>query len=291
MAIVPSSRSRFYRVLTAAVADITTHGFDSERRLEHWMRELRQAAIESMIPEARLARELEESLGRVFRRVTSASALRLKHRGIQAYRLEQVRPHLRSELDRRILASANLIKLNREQALAETLRRFAGWSTSIPAGGTEVAKREKVRKDVRKSLAGLPFVERRVIIDQGHKLSAAVSNIIATDGGAIAIVWHSHWREIGYDYRPSHRERDEKVYGLRDSWAEKAGYVKRGEDGWYDEITAVGEEVFCRCYGTYVYSLGELVKIAPRMLTDKGREKLVEISKQMASFSGAMIHA
>lgn len=291
MAIVPSARSRFQRVLTEAIGDITTHGFDSEERLARWVRELRQAAIESMIPESRLAREIEEALTRVFRRATSSAALRLKHRGIQAYRLEQVKPRLRSELDRRILASANLIKLNREQALAETLRRLAGWATSIPAGGTEVAKREKVRKDVRKSLAGLPFIERRVIIDQGHKLSAAVSEIIAVDGGAIAIMWHSHWREIGYDYRPSHKARDGKVYGLRDSWANKAGYVKRGADGWYDEITAVGEEVFCRCYGTYLYTLGELVKAAPSMLTEKGRERLAEVRKQMASFPGATIHA
>lgn len=290
MTIAAGSRSRFQRVLTEAIADITTHGFDSEDRLARWMRELRHAAIESMIPESRLVRELDEALTRVFRRATSAATLRLKHRGIQAYRLEQVKPRLRSELDRRILASANLIKLNREQALAETLRRLAGWATSIPAGGTEVAKRAKVRKDVRKSLAGLPFVERRVIVDQGHKLSAAVSNLIAVDGGAIAIVWHSHWREIGYNYRPSHKTRDEKVYGLRDSWADKAGYLKRGEDGWYDEITAVGEEVFCRCYGTYLYTLGELAKVAPNMITEKGREKLAEVRKQMASFSGAMIH-
>lgn len=273
-----------YRVVTEAINDILEHGYDSPRRVQEWLEKIELAISRSLIPLEALDTNLRKLLAAVFSRTTRTDKLMRLHRGVSKYTLAQIQPKLRAELDKAILASADLIKLRREQAKAETLRRFAGWATSIPAGGTDIADRAKVRKDVRKGIAGLSFVERRVVIDQGHKLSAAVNRIVAVDGGAIAFVWHSHWREIGYDYRPSHKKRDEKIYGLRGSWAHQNGYLKRGADGWYDEITAAAEEPFCRCYVTAVYTLGELAKVAPGMLTEKGREKLREVQAQMQRF-------
>ena len=37
--------ANFYEVLTAAVADITLHGYDSEERVRRWVEELRAAAL------------------------------------------------------------------------------------------------------------------------------------------------------------------------------------------------------------------------------------------------------
>jgi hypothetical protein len=185
-----------------------------------------------------------------------------------------VKPHLHAELDRRIKAGVNLIKLNREQAIPRAMQRFEGWATSVPPGGVSGEKRAKVKETVKKSLKQLPFEERRVAIDQGNKMISALSEIIASDGGAIAGIWKSKYRQQNYDYREDHKERDGKFYLIRDSWAHRAGLVKRGKVGYYDEVDAVGQLPFCQCHMVWIYDLRSL---PDDMLTKEGRRKLVEV--------------
>jgi hypothetical protein len=169
------------------------------------------------------------------------------------------------------LDSAVLIKLNRDEATEKTLRRFAGWASSVPAGGSSVVAKGETKQDILKSLRQLDYVERRVVIDQGHKLMSSVDAVIAQQTGAIAAVWRSHWKRPGYDYRPDHKERDQKFYLIRGSWAQEKGYVKPDEAGYTDQITAPAEEPFCECYFVYLTSLRQLPE---SMLTAKGREAL-----------------
>ncbi len=72
----------------------------------------------------------------------------------------------------------------------------------------------------------MDFISRRVAIDQGHKLASNVKYLLAVQSGAIALRWHSNWRRPGYKYRQDHKERDEKIYLLRDSWALEQGLIK-----------------------------------------------------------------
>jgi hypothetical protein len=150
---------------------------------------------------------------------------------------------------------------------------FAGWSTSIPVGGSETTSRRETGKEIRKSLSQLPFEDRRVLIDQGHKLTASINAVVAQEGGAIALTWRSHWRQVGYDYREDHKDRDDKVYAIRGSWALQQGMMKPGSAGYYEDVTAVGEEIFCRCWAEYIYSLRSLPE---DMLTKKGAEALAQ---------------
>ena len=203
------------------------------------------------------------------------------HKGVSRFTIERVRPALRAELDRRIMASANLIKLNKEQAVAKTLQRLQGWSTSLPKGGSDTTDKAKIKKDIRKSLASLPFEERRVIIDQSHKLRASLSEILATDGGAIAARWHSNWRQINYDFREDHKERDGLVYVMRGCWALEQGLIKAGPAGYTDDITQPAEEPFCRCYFTFIYHLRSL---PDDMLTAKGKAALADAKAKVAAF-------
>lgn len=273
-------RRSFYDVLTAAVSDFTANGYDSIERLAYWVREIREAAIRSMVS----PHVLEESLGRTFRGIYRSKIDRggilAQHEGIPRFTLERVAPRLRRELDRRILASADLIKLNRQAAIEKTVQRFSGWASSISPGGSDAVNKIEVKSDIRKSLGALPFEERRVNVDQSHKFVANLSNILGTDGGAIALRWRSHFRQPGYNFREDHKERDEKIYLLRGNWAQEKGLVKPGPAGYYDEITAVGEEVFCRCYAVYLHSL----RLLPAdMLTAKGREELARIKMALAA--------
>ncbi|MCK3586768.1 hypothetical protein MZH21_18215, partial [Escherichia coli] len=140
--------------------------------------------------------------------------------------VEKLKPEFRKELDRRIFASANLIKLNREQAIEKTIQRFQGWVTSIPPDGVSEIDRREVKSGFQKSVKDMDFISRRVAIDQGHKLASNVKYLLAVQSGAIALRWHSNWRRPGYKYRQDHKERDEKIYLLRDSWALEQGLIK-----------------------------------------------------------------
>lgn len=261
----------FYDTLTEAVSDVVEHGFDSEDRIRHWQEELRRAAEQSTRSTTQLNQMMEAAMRAIYHRMVDKYGAVRYHPGIQRWNIERIRPELRSELQRRIMAAASLIRLNRDEAISSTLRRFEGWATSIPAGGTDRHVKTETKDRVKKSLAGLPFEVRRVSTDQGHKLVASINDIIAHQNEAIAVVWHSHWRQPGYNYRRDHKERDGHIYVIRGSWAIEQGLMKSGPHGYYDEITAVGEEVYCRCYATYVYTLGRL---PVDMLTEKGRDEL-----------------
>jgi hypothetical protein len=277
-----SSREIFYQVLSAAIDDLMEHGFDSQERLDRWLFQLREAARHALVPEAVLVRALSDSLGMVFRRSTTDRKLLQMHPGISQFTINNIKPALRAELNRRIQASASLITLNRDASIARTLQRFAGWGSSVPIGGTEVAKRKEVKQTIRRGIAALPFEERRVVIDQGHKLVAAINDIVATDGGAISMTWkHVHESSQAYQPRPEHVARDGKVFLIRGSWAHKQGLVKPTH-GYTDEIEAPAELPFCRCTGVYGFTLRDLPS---SMLTAKGASHLAQARAQLRAVS------
>lgn len=269
----------FYEVVTEAVADFTEHGYDSPERLERWMRAIRAAAERDAISDEMLTASLRRQLKAEYHRLVVDDGLLRHHPEVSRFTLAKVKPKLRAELDRRILASADLIRLNRGQAIERTLQRFSGWATSIPDGGSRVVDRVETKTDIRKALTSLPFEVRRVATDQGHKFVANLSEILAQDSGAIAGIWHSHWREKNYNYREDHKERDEKVYAVRGSWAIDRGLLTKGA-GYTDEMTRPGEEVYCRCFMQWVYSLR---KLPADMLTAKGRETLADAQTRAAA--------
>ncbi|GGA00388.1 hypothetical protein [Dyella caseinilytica] len=262
--------STFRKALEEAVAYYTEYGYGSSERLSDWMRRLYAVARQDSPSPEQLQKRMKMAMETYFKRATSYTTTRRKHPGVPRYTIQQIEPRLRPELSRRIQASADLIKLNRDQAIEKTMQRFAGWATSVPSGGSNVVAKGEVKQDIAKSLRQLSFVERRVAIDQGHKLVSNVNAIIAEQGQAIAGMWRSHWRRPGYDYRPDHKERDQKVFALRGNWAMQSGLMNKGA-GYMDEMTAAGEEPFCECYVVYFYNLRDL---PADMLTNKGRSEL-----------------
>jgi hypothetical protein len=261
--------SNFYQVINDAITDIEANGFDSQSRIDGWMDRIETAARAAMLPEFAIQATMSDALASIWKRAVERGGVLKMHPGVSRFSLEHIKPRLRSELDRRVMASAQLIKLNRQQSIAKTLQRFSGWATSVPAGGSRAVDKPEVRDDLKKALRSLPYEERRVAIDQGHKLVATINDIVAVDSGAIACEWHSHYRQPGYNARPDHKERDGRVYLIRGNWASAQGLVKPGAAGYSDEITQPGEEVFCRCNYRYIYSVRGL---PDDMVTAKGRE-------------------
>ena len=260
----------FFETLTEAVNDIIENGYDSEDRIRMWMDKIYQSALLELIPEEQIHQELEKALRSAFHRLVTKGSL--VKGGVSKFDINRLKPKLQAELDRRIVTSANLIKLNRKDAINNVLRRFEGWATSIPAGGSKVVDRVQQKKDIRKSLGKMGFEQRRVIIDQTHKLIANINDIVAVDNGAIAGRWLSHWKQLNYNYRKDHKERDEKIYVIRGSWADKQGYLDHPH-GYTDEITMPGEQIYCRCSYVYLYNLRQCKNI----LTKKGELALQSI--------------
>jgi hypothetical protein len=271
----------FYTVLTAALNDILDTGYVSAERVAEWVRRLRGAAARSLTPPDVLERALHDTMRAIYRSKVERGGLLKYHPGVGRFTLQRVAPRLRGELDRRILASAALIKLNREKVIEDTLRRFAGWATSIPAGGTDAADRVELKERIRKPLASAPFETRRVIIDQGHKLRASLSEILATDGGALVGHWRSHYQQRGYDYRPEHKhfDVDDKYFVVPDNWALRAGLMKVDGHRYITDIERPGEKPFCRCWYVWTHSLNRL---PDGMLTAKGREAVAHGMKMAA---------
>jgi len=264
----------FFEVVTDAIREFTEHGFDSVERLTFWTDRIRRAAVDSLTPSHVLEETLNKSLQGIYKQLIDDGQIVKAHVGISRYTIDRLKPKLRTELDRRMMVSRNLIKLNREQMIEKTTQRFAGWASSVPAGGSRVVETKDVKDNIRKALTSLPFEERRCIIDQSHKFVSSLNEIVAVDGGAIAGKWHSQFRRRGYQYRVDHKERDDKVYAIRGNWALEKGLMKAGPAGYSDEITKPGEEVFCSCSYSWIYNIRDL---PPEMLTRKGEEALAEV--------------
>lgn len=263
----------YNQTISAAIDDLATHGY-TEERLSYWQRQIRVAAETSFRSMAQMEADLKEALAAVYKRQVEQGGAVKFHPGVGRFTFDRLKPDLRVALERRQTASRNLIRLNRAQAILREEQRLAGWASSIPPGGTDQVKKRKLKAEIRKPLASLPFEERRVIIDQSHKLAANINATIAEAGGAIAVIWHDHGAiQVGYDARPNHMARDGKVFLLKASWARGAGLVKPGDAGYYEDITAFAEEINCRCYGTWLYGLGQL---PANMLTQKGAQALAD---------------
>ncbi|KGC15560.1 hypothetical protein DM48_366 [Burkholderia gladioli] len=262
----------FYSVVTDAIRDFEENGFDSAERLQYWVERIRSAAVASMTPESVLNETLTRTLQGVYKKMIDGGQIIRTHSGVSRFTVDRLKPQLRAELDRRMMVSRSLIKLNREQMVEKTVQRFAGWASSIPAGGSRAIEVKEVKDNLRKALTSLPFEERRVHIDQTAKFTAALNEIVAVDSGAIAVQWNIR-HSAGYHNRPDHKEREGKIYLLRSSWAKDKGLVKPGPAGYYDDVTSFGEEVFCSCFGRWLYSLRDL---PPEMLTQAGEKALAE---------------
>jgi hypothetical protein len=263
-------------VISEAVRDFADKGFQSESQLNDWLGRLRAAIAANLRSPPAMEEAMRDALGAIFKRLVDKGQILRAHPSVSPFALARIAPRLRPELDRRILASANLIKLNRGQMIDKTLQRFAGWATSVPRGGSDAVDRREIRTEIFKPIAQESFEVRRVLVDQGHKLNANISAVIAIENNAIAAQWFSHFRDPSYNAREVHADRDRNgnVYLIRGSWAHKDGLVKVWASGYSDDIDQPSELPFCRCRYVYVYSLRQLDKLEPDMLTVKGRQTL-----------------
>lgn len=251
----------FRQVLADAIAELSITGYVSTEQIERWANELRRAAEYELGPDWRVDMDTRAKLDALFAKIVDRGRISDYVPGVSRFDLSMVKPALRAELDRRILAAADLIKLHRREAVERTLQRFRGWATAIPPGGDGTIDKRETRASVSKSLRHLGFERRRVDIDQGYKLVSNIAEIVAQDQGAIAAIWHDHGEhDKSYNARKEHLARSGKLFLVRDSWAIREGLVRRGSRPYVDDIERPGQAVFCRCWYQWITS--------PRRLPD-----------------------
>ena len=259
----------FQQVLTAAVADISSRGYSSEAQIAEWLRKLRRAAEAEMMSDAQVRQMVRTRLGAVYDRHLNGG-LAKGNPGVGRFTIQRLEPQMRAELDRTVAANIRLIKLDQTNAWAKTEQRFTGWTSSIPKGGSDIVEKRDVKAHISKPTREERYVARRCVQDQGHKMVAAISDIVARGSGAIAGRWRHHAPRPGYQARPDHVQRNNKIYAIKDSWAVREGLIRRC-DGYTDEITQPCQEVNCTCW--YVY-ITDIEDIPEEFLTAKGREYL-----------------
>jgi hypothetical protein len=275
-----SGQKTFRQVLAEAIADLADTGYISPSRIQTWIVQLRNAAERELGSEAQIDDAIRRGLGTQFERYVERAKIIERVPEVSRFNLQTIKPHLRPELDRRIVAAADLIKLRRRDAVEETLARFSGWSTSIPPGGDATVDKREIKADIGKSVAQFRYERRRVEIDQGHKLIANISEIVALDSGAIAGEWHDHGEhDRSYNARKEHMARTGRIYLVRGSWAHERGFVMPIY-GFTDEIDKPGQLTFCRCWYRWVNSPRRL---PAEMLTDLGREWVARGAQRMAA--------
>jgi len=255
-------------LLTSAIRHFAKRGYISPTEVEAWTHRIEDAAED---PHA-LALEkhnLRLRLEGAFRRAFNRGALLRKHKRIEPWAAERLMPEARAELERRIYAATDLIRLNRKEAVAKTIQRFKGWVTSVPPGGLPEVAVKPIKRDMSRAALETRFIARRVAVDQTDKMLANVNDIIATGAGAIAGRWDATW-EIERKHRPEHAARHDLIYVIRGSWADEQGLIKH-PNGYTDEHDMPAWLINCRCDYIYIYQLQDL---PDEMLTAKGREAL-----------------
>lgn len=267
----PSFRS----LLLEALREFAERGYRSEGDLHEWLMRLHHALEREMQTDAAIRKQIGNALDAIFHREVIRGGVQKRVPGVQRYTIDRVAPQLRAELDRRIYAGIDLIKLNRAAAVQKTLQRFAGWTTSVGPAGSFVKPRElrEAANEIAKPVSQLRFEKRRVAIDQGHKLSASVAHVVAMGAGAIAGIWHDRGEfDHGYDARPEHLARSGTLYLVRGSWALTEGLIaKRGVE-YYDDLPDQAAQLpYCSCWVEWQTSPRAL---PDTLLTVKGREWL-----------------
>ena len=259
----------FRALLLQALKEFALHGYRNETHLQEWLMRL-HAALERELPaDAWVRTQLAGVLDRIFRRDVVNGAVMKRVPGITRYTLDRISPSLRAELDRRIFAGIDLIRLNKRAATQKTLQRFAGWVSSVPRFGSATTDLRAVASEMAKPVAQVKYEARRVAIDQGHKLSAAVAHVVAQEAGAIAAIWHDRGQyDHGYDARPEHLKRSGKLFLVRDSWAISGGLIKKSGLSFTDSIEQPAELPYCSCAYEYITTPRDL---PTELLTAKGR--------------------
>lgn len=162
----------------------------------------------------------------------------------------------------------------RQRELLAALNTFEQWARSIPLGGTkEKSFRDEVRS-VRQILKSFSKWEKYYFYAKRSNFYNEIERIIAEYNGAIA----ARWRFSSCCEEPMHKERDKKVYLIRDNWAIEKGFIDDHEAKFTDDLPLPFNDG-CMCSYCYLSHVGDL---PAELLTPNGKNAKKEIENKLA---------
>ena len=209
---------------------------------------------------------------------------------LQKYKIEDLKPDFRKELESRINVSLSYITTQDKNTIEEIKNRLMNFA-SIPHPNKNLKELEyDFWNDVLPEKAKKNYKTNKwqnmIIRDQQHKLVSNMTYITATKNNAIGFIWKNR-KDIRVVGNPSglypsgnkmhndHWKREGKLYLFRNSEALKKGLIKKTKDVQYaDEIEdgLPGIPINCRCTMRLIYRLYEIPSEYKNIITQKGKE-------------------
>ena len=210
--------------------------------------------------------------------------------GIQKYKIEDLKPDFKKELERRINVSLSYITTRDQNTIEEIKNRLMNFA-SIPHPNKDLKELEYdfwndvIPEKAKKNYKSNKW-QNMIIRDQQHKLVSNMTYITAMKNDAIGFIWKNR-KDIRVVGNPSglypsgnkmhnnHWKREGKLYLFRDSAALKKGLIKKTKDVQYaDEIEdgLPGIPINCRCTMRLIFRLYEIPAEYKNIITKKGRE-------------------
>jgi hypothetical protein len=216
------------------------------------------------------------------------------HPGIQGYKIADLKPAYRKEVQNSVDNSLALIKTQNAEFMAQMEARFRNWAT-IPSAEMrgDSANPDKIKAYLKNEVLKLPEVKKEmtghqhfIIVDQTRKLLSNMDAITAKQGGAIAFIWHNRrdGRVVGRpggvypeptEKHGDHWEREGKLYLISDSWAISRKMLKKTKEVGYDTDLKDGRPgipIGCRCWAEYIYAIELIPEKYRDCITEKGME-------------------
>lgn len=209
---------------------------------------------------------------------------RKNHKDLRGYTLDDIRPDLRKELQKRTYEALSKIDIDDKELMNKLEDIFVHWVVDEPDKAGEkseknLKKRLKLTKEEKEKRKKI----QRIMIDQSMKLQSNLDNIIARSHQAVGFIWKTR-RDDKVAGNPAgkypnvdknstvhgdHYSRQDKIYFFRDNnWALENGLLDKANIEYAEFPDGLpGQPLNCRCYASYIYDLYDL---PASMLSVKG---------------------
>jgi hypothetical protein len=180
--------------------------------------------------------------------------------------------------------------LQAKRYLDEQLSQFQAlleqFIEQVPIGGTKDKAIKSQVSEIKKELRQLAKWDKLFNIYKAISFPAEIEYLFALEGNPIAAIWRYSQADEQGEYRKtySHKERDGRVYVVRDNWAIGKGLMTAEPYGYIDEISHPNQEIGCMCHLQWVYNIRDLPK---EMVTEKGVSALKRARALMQTESEA----
>lgn len=198
---------------------------------------------------------------------------KLHNKGLKGWRLEKIKPALRKEYKKSLLANILLITTQNESMMSLLRSRFTDWI--LKSSRDQNADSLKKALDITQATAKVNKRVNMIIKDQTRKSLNTYDEVVAKEYEAIGFIWNTRrdkkvvgnptglYPGNGNEKHRNHYERQGKFYFYKDTWAIKKGLIntKAKNFKWAEfEDGMPGIPINCRCFAYNIYDIEDVPK-------------------------------